>query len=105
MRTLKHLLWFILPLCLLAASPHHTEMVNGALAAQTGGPDPLPSWKDTKVKQRIIAFVKRVTERGNADYVPVEDRIATFDNDGTLWCEMPLVELIFTLDRLKALAV
>ena len=49
--------------------------------------DPLPSWNDGKAKQSIIAFVEKVTKPGSPDFVPIAERIATFDNDGTLWCE------------------
>jgi phosphoserine phosphatase len=67
--------------------------------------DPLPSWNGGKAKQAIIAFIEKVTKPGSPDFVPVPERIATFDNDGTLWCEQPLpVQLYFALDRLKALA-
>jgi hypothetical protein len=67
--------------------------------------DPLPSWNDGPVKQGIIAFVERVTSEGAPDFVPVPARIATFDNDGTLWVEQPLyVQGIFTLDRVTKLA-
>jgi phosphoserine phosphatase len=67
--------------------------------------DPLPSWNDGPAKQFIIDFVTKVTTPGSPDFVPVPERIATFDNDGTLWCEKPLpVQLYFALDRVKALA-
>ena len=67
--------------------------------------DPLPSWNDGKAKQSIIDFVTKVTNPGSPDFVPVAERIATFDNDGTLWCEQPVpVQLYFALDRVKALA-
>src|SRR6266700_7313663 len=67
--------------------------------------DPLPSWNDGPAKQSIIAFVEKVTKPGSPDFVPVPERIATFDNDGTLWCEQPMpVQLFFALDRVKALA-
>ena len=67
--------------------------------------DPLPSWNDGKTKQSIVAFVDRVTKEGSPDFVPMPERIATFDNDGTLWCEQPMpVQLYFALDRVKALA-
>jgi len=66
---------------------------------------PLASWNDSPAKQSILDFVRRVTTEGSADYVPVPERIATFDNDGTLWCERPLpVQVYFALDRVKALA-
>ncbi|WP_202963272.1 haloacid dehalogenase-like hydrolase [Jejuia pallidilutea] len=67
--------------------------------------DPLPSWNDGKTKDEIIAFVKKVTTEGTQDFVPVEDRIATFDNDGTLWAEQPIYfQLFFALDQIKVLA-
>ena len=67
--------------------------------------DPLPSWNDGPAKQSIIAFVEKVTTPGSSDFVPAPERIATFDNDGTLWCEKPLpVQVFFALDRVKELA-
>ena len=67
--------------------------------------DPLPSWNDGKAKQSIVAFVEKVTTPGSPDFVPVPERIAVFDNDGTLWCEQPMpVQVQFALDRVKALA-
>ena len=59
-----------------------------AVASQAA--DPLPSWNDGPAKQSIISFVERVTTPGSPDFVPVSERIATFDNDGTLWCEQPI---------------
>lgn len=67
--------------------------------------DPLPSWNDGPSKKAILAFVARVTKEGEPGFVPKEDRIATFDNDGTLWVEQPnYVEAIFTEDRIQELA-
>ena len=67
--------------------------------------DPLPSWNDGKAKQSIIDFVAKVTKADSPDFVPPAERIATFDNDGTLWCEKPMpVQFYFALDRVKALA-
>lgn len=67
--------------------------------------DPLPSWQDGDTKSNIIAFVKAVTDTTSADFVPVIDRIATFDNDGTLWSEQPLYfQFQFALDRVKEIA-
>jgi phosphoglycolate phosphatase-like HAD superfamily hydrolase len=67
--------------------------------------DPLPSWNDGAVKQSITDFVSRATTQGDADFVPVEQRIATFDNDGTLWTEQPFYfQLAFAFDRIKAMA-
>lgn len=67
--------------------------------------DALPSWNDGAAKQAIIAFVDRVTTEGGRAFVKPEDRIAVFDNDGTLWTEWPAYsQLFFALDRVKALA-
>jgi len=67
--------------------------------------DPLPSWNDGPAKQSILRFVEQVTTEGSPSFVPVPERIATFDNDGTLWCEQPVpVQAYFALDRVKALA-
>jgi len=67
--------------------------------------DPLPSWNEGPAKQSILDFVGRVTTRGTPDHVPENERIAVFDNDGTLWCEMPMpAQVFFTADRLRALA-
>jgi phosphoserine phosphatase len=67
--------------------------------------DPLPSWNDGAAKSAIVDFVARVSEEGGPDYVRPAERIATFDNDGTLWCEQPMqVQLFFAFDRLATLA-
>ena len=67
--------------------------------------DPLPSWNDGQAKQSIVAFVEKVTKEGSPDFVPVAERIAIFDNDGTLWCEQPMYfQAFFVFDRVKALA-
>ena len=65
--------------------------------------DPLPSWNDGAAKKSITDFVTRVTTQGAADFVPVAERIATFDNDGTLWSEQPVYfQVAFAIDRVKA---
>jgi phosphoglycolate phosphatase-like HAD superfamily hydrolase len=85
------LLKVLLPLLLLT---------NAAFAA-----DPLPSWNEGPAEQGIISFVEKVTKEGSPAFVPPAERIAVFDNDGTLWCEQPLpVQLYFALDRVKTLA-
>jgi hypothetical protein len=67
--------------------------------------DALPSWNEGKSKQSILDFVSKVTKPGSPDFVPVPERIATFDNDGTLWGEQPLYfQIIFAIDRIKELA-
>ena len=67
--------------------------------------DPLPSWNNTATKKAIIEFVEKVTEKGSPDFVPPAERIATFDNDGTLWSEQPIYfQALFIVDRIKQLA-
>ena len=67
--------------------------------------DPLPSWNDGPAKARIVEFVAKVAKEGSPDFVSPAERIAVFDNDGTLWAEQPMyVQLRFALDRVKALA-
>ncbi|AFZ45022.1 hypothetical protein PCC7418_2892 [Halothece sp. PCC 7418] len=65
-------------------------------------PDPLPSWQDRPVKSAILDFVQQATSEGSDGYIPPRDRIATFDNDGTLWCEQPLVQGMFVISQVKA---
>jgi haloacid dehalogenase-like hydrolase len=80
-------------------------VLASVFAAAAQAADALPSWNDGKAKQSIVSFVERVTTPGSPDFVPVAERIAVFDNDGTLWCEQPMpVQLHFALDRVKALA-
>ncbi|WOJ97480.1 HAD family hydrolase [Congregibacter brevis] len=87
---------FFLSLSLLLLS-------NGAVFADST--DPLPSWNDSQSKQSIMAFVESVTRSDSSDFVPVAERIATFDNDGNLWAEQPMYfQLFFAIDRVKALA-
>lgn len=75
------------------------------LAADAFAADPLPAWGNTAPKQNIIAFVEQVTTHGSADFVPPAERIAVFDNDGTLWSEQPMYfQAFFIFDRIKTLA-
>jgi hypothetical protein len=75
------------------------------ISARAQAAEPLPSWNEGRAKQSILDFVAAVTREGSPDFVPVPQRIATFDNDGTLWVEQPMyTQLAFALDRVKALA-
>jgi phosphoglycolate phosphatase-like HAD superfamily hydrolase len=74
-------------------------------AGPTRAADALASWNDGKTKQAIVAFVEQVTEEASPTFVPPEERIAVFDNDGTLWCEKPLpIQADFLFRRLAAMA-
>ena len=76
-----------------------------ALGVQAAAPDPLPSWNAGPVKRSIVSFVTAAVDRSSRGYIAPDDRIAVFDNDGTLWSEQPIyVQLAFALDRVKALA-
>jgi phosphoserine phosphatase len=86
-----------------------TLLVGSALTfgrlATAQAADLLPSWNDGKAKQSIIEFVAKVTQEGSSNFVPPEERIAVFDNDGTLWAEQPMyVQVIFAVDLVKELA-
>jgi phosphoserine phosphatase len=76
-----------------------------ASVASAQAPLALASWSDSPAKRSIVAFVERVTKQGSPDFVPVPERIAVFDNDGTLWAEQPAYfQIMFLIDRVKALA-
>jgi hypothetical protein len=102
----------------LAAIPALPMLLSNSALAQSGAgglpasptgltpvTDPLPAWNDTGSKKAIFNFVERVTKQGSPDFVPEGDRIATFDNDGTLWAEQPMYfQVMFALERVKVLA-
>ncbi len=80
-------------------------LLLATMAAAFAQADPLPSWNDGAVKKSITDFVTRVTTPGSPDFVPEPERIATFDNDGTLWCEMPFYfQMAFAFDRVREMA-
>src|SRR6185503_382996 len=67
--------------------------------------DPLPSWNDGEVKRSLLDFIACATNQNCSDYIPLQERIATFDNDGCLWSEQPIYfQFAFAIDRVKALA-
>ncbi len=80
-------------------------LISAAACRLASAADPLPSWNEGTAKQAIVSFAEKVTEVGGPDFVPVAERIAAFDNDGTLWCEQPMYfQMIFAFDRIKATA-
>jgi len=80
-------------------------LISFTLVGNLHAQDALPSWNDGPAKQSIISFVNQVTDPNSESFVKPEERIATFDNDGTLWAEQPLyVQLVFVIDRVKQLA-
>lgn len=87
-----------------AAVPVASAPVARAAVAAPAKVDPLPSWNDGPTKQAILEFLERVTRKGADSFVPVPERVAVFDHDGTLVCEKPVVHGMFFVDRLRALA-
>lgn len=83
-----------------------TIHAQAALAVKSSAVvDPLPSWNEGAAKQAIGEFVAKVIKPDSPDFVPITERIAVFDNDGTLWSEQPMsFQFLFALDRVKALA-
>jgi phosphoglycolate phosphatase-like HAD superfamily hydrolase len=91
--------------CGSGPGPAATSPAAAPASQPTVAADPLPSWNDGATKKAIVDFVGKVTRQGGPDFVQPSKRIATFDNDGTLWSEQPIyVQLAFALDRVKALA-
>jgi phosphoglycolate phosphatase-like HAD superfamily hydrolase len=79
-------------------------LITFTLLSTAHASDPLPSWNDGASKQALVAFVSQVTREGSDDFVPAPERIATFDNDGTLWSEQPIYfQLIYVVERIKEL--
>ena len=86
----RTVIWAVCALLLIAVNAQ----------AQT---DPLPSWNDGSAKKAIIDFVKTTTDKANPNFVPPEERIATFDQDGTTWVEQPMyTQVVYCLDRVPA---
>ena len=98
--TLSMLLGLLLVVGCSKSSAPSTPTANQAAAA-----DPLPSWSDGAAKKAITDFVKTTTDKGSPNFVPPEDRVATFDQDGTTWVEQPMYsQVLFTFDRVAELA-
>lgn len=96
---------FVLLLTAALLAPSRPFQPSAVHSQDKVAQDPLPSWNDGPAKQSILHFLSRVTRPGSADFVPIDQRIATFDNDGTLWCEQPLyVQSAFIFDRIRTLA-
>lgn len=88
---------------------HRQYVIAAVLLALTAATvcaqaDPLPSWNDGKTKQSILTFVSKVTKEGAPEFVPPAERIATFDNDGTLWAEQPVIQGAFLMYQLNKMA-
>ena len=94
----------IFVLLLLSCNSEQKGIESSGSAAKQAQ-DPLPSWNDVQSKKNIMDYVASVADESSPDFIPVKDRIATFDNDGNLWSEQPLYfQLFFAIDRVKAMA-
>jgi hypothetical protein len=104
----KLTLLIALTILLAGCSPADQPTVESSAAAETvaaaQSTDPLPSWNDGEVKLAITRFVTNVTTDGSPDFVPSAQRIATFDNDGTLWAEQPVVQLEYVAYQIKKMS-
>jgi len=104
-RPLPVLAGVIAALLLVTAPGCGTPTPSPTPTADQATADPLPSWNAGATRDAIIDFVDRVTSEGSADFVPLAERVATFDNDGTLWAEQPMYfQVIFAMDRVHELA-
>lgn len=99
-----HLTSFLVLFVLLASCRQESvkERQNETIKKEISIKDPLPSWNDTSTKKEIMAFVNAATDKNHPNFIPVKDRIATFDNDGNLWAEQPAYfQLFFAMDKVK----
>lgn len=102
----RYLLLFVLaPMYISCNTPSQAAYTSAKHEIKVKASDPLPSWNEGATKKSIVDFVTKTTTAGSADFIPVADRIACFDNDGTLWSEQPMYfQMAFVMDRVKALA-
>ena len=97
--------FFAFSLILFSASCQKVSESSESVTKEVRDADPLPSWNESNSKTAIIEFVRKTTEEGGVDFIPVADRVACFDNDGTLWSEQPMYfQLAFAIDRIMAMA-
>ena len=103
---IKITLLFILVLLISCKQEAIKENKSDTKITETVKKDPLPSWNEGSTKKEILAYIDAITDKDNHNFIPLEDRIATFDNDGTLWSEQPsYFQLFFAMDRVKAMAI
>jgi hypothetical protein len=102
---MKKAVFILLVLFAFVACKDNSDTKTELTATAQDVMDPLPSWNEGATKQAILDYVTSVTTEGSANFIPVSERIATFDNDGNLWSEQPAYfQLFFAMDRIKALA-
>jgi len=102
---LLYLFTFLLSTFLMFSCKTENPKVDNEISELETNKDPLPSWNEGKTRSAIIAYVESVTTADSPEFVPIKERIATFDNDGNLWSEQPAYfQLFFAIDRVKAMA-
>ena len=107
MKKIQHLVLVSLVIGLIVSCTPSVNVKPDVVSTpiQTEDQDPLPSWNDGESKSAILTYVAAVTDEKSESFIPISDRIATFDNDGTLWSEQPFYfQLFFAIDRVKAMA-
>ena len=101
---IKSISILLISMLLFSCVQHETTETTDKVAVTNS--NPLPSWNDVNSKKEIVAYVNTVTDKDSPNFIPIADRIATFDNDGNLWSEQPAYfQLFFVIDRVKAMAV
>ena len=104
-KIMKKSVFILLVLVAFVACKDNGDTKTALATTTEGAMDPLPSWNDVESKKNIIAYVEDVTNSESTNFIPVADRISTFDNDGNLWSEQPAYfQLFFAIDRVKAMA-
>jgi len=105
MKKINFILTLVLVTLIAVSCKNETTVTAADEKQKTEVTDPLPSWNEGDTKNAIMKYVGEVTTEGSANFIPITDRIATFDNDGNLWSEQPAYfQLFFAIDRIKALA-
>lgn len=105
MKHLKNTSLFLVLISMIIISCETKKETPLASVEKKEAVDPLPSWNDVTSKNNIISYVSEVTNPKNKTFIPIKNRIATFDNDGNLWSEQPAYfQLFFAIDRVKAMA-
>ncbi len=101
MKPLTYLFFTVGPWLTFACGEKRPASTTNPATTTPAGKEALASWRDGPLKQAIIAYVEKVTKDGSPDYIPPGDRIATFDNDGTLWAGRPYVQELFAIYQVK----
>ena len=105
MKKIQHLVLVSLVIGLIVSCTPSVNVKPDDVSTPIQTKDPLPSWNEGESKSNVLAYVTDVTDKNSPNFIPISDRIATFDNDGTLWSEQPFYfQLFFAIDRVKAMA-